>query len=279
LSRGGLSVAGVLDEAVDLVARGVPGQAGLLALSALPLRFLEAHLADRLMLLGAGARGSFGHLVAISWLASFALLPALWGRAVFVRSCALPALPPLTTTAGRMPFRRLLRLPAAGFASYVYAALVYEVLFFALGWTILALPAVALLSGLAAATSTLDEPPGLFASPLRAVRHAKPVATLAGLTAVFSVALAAAFLNLTALFWLLLALADGTMGLDLSWWSGVLSWSNRSFVLLLLAGAITLVEPFWLAALAVTVRSARARQSGEDLAAWFADLRREEDAA
>jgi hypothetical protein len=111
------------------------------------------------------------------------------------------------------------------------------------------------------------------------VRHAKPLLTLAGLTAVFTVALAVAFLNLTALFWLLLSLADGTMGLDLSWWSGALSWDNRSFVLLLLAGAITLVEPFWLAALAVTVRGARARQSGEDLAAWLAALRREEDAA
>jgi len=276
VKRGGLSVTGVLDEAVDLVARGVPGQAGLMALTALPFRFLEAHLADRLMLLGTAARGSFGHLAAISWLISFALVPAFWGRAVFVRACTLPT---LQTIAGRMPLWRRLRLPAAGFASYVYAALIYEVLFFALGWTVLALPVVALLSGLAAATSTLDEPPGLFASPLRAVRHARPLSTLAGLTAVFAVALVVAFLNLTALFWLLLGLADGTMGLDLSWWTGVLSWDNRSFVLLLLAGSITLVEPFWLAALAVTVRSDRARQSGEDLAAWLADLRREKDAA
>jgi hypothetical protein len=276
LTGGGISVSGVLDEAVDLVARGVPGWAGLLALTALPLRFLEAHFVNRLVQLGAGARGALGDATAISWLVTLALLPALWGRAVFVRACVLE----LGGTApgiSRMPLRQRLRLPPAGFAAYVYTGLVYETLFFALGWTLVALPALALLTGLAAATSfgsPLDEPPGLLASPLRVLRHARPLSTLAGLTAVLAVALLVAFLNLTILFLLLLLLADGTAGLDLSWWNGALSWDNRLFVLLLLAGAVTAVEPFWLAALTVTVRRARARQSGEDLAAWFAGLRR-----
>jgi hypothetical protein len=92
---------------------------------------------------------------------------------------------------------------------------------------------------------------------------------------VFTVALLVAFLNLTALFWLTLALGDGIAGLDLSWWKGALSWDNRPFVLLLLAGAVTVVEPFWLASLTVIVRRLRARQSGEDLAAWFAALRKD----
>lgn len=274
-------MAGVLDEAVDLVSRGVPGWAGLLALTSLPLRFLEAHFCNRLLELGAGARGVLGYVTALSWLLTFALLPALWGRAVFVRACALELSGTGSGGAGaspaasRMPCRQRLRLPPAGFASYVYAALVYEALFFALGWTFVALPVLILLTGLAAATSTLDEPPGLLASPLRAFHHARPLATLAGLIAVLTVALLVAFLNLTALYWIVLALADGTAGLDLSWWKGALSWENRPFVLLLLAGAVTAVEPFWLAALVATVRRNRARQSGEDLAAWLNAIRRE----
>jgi len=263
----------VLDEAVDLVSRGVPGWAGLLALASLPLRFCEVHLWNRLAQLGAGARGVTGHVNAISWLVTLALLPALWGRAVFVRAClrALSGTP--GEAARRTPLWR--RLRPAGFVSYLYAALVFEAFFYALGWTLVALPLLALLTGLAAATSTLEDTPGLLASPLRVVRHARPPFTLIALSAVFTVALLVAFLNLTALFWLTLALGDGTAGLDLSWWKGALSWDNRPFVLLLLAGAITVVEPFWLASLTVVVRRLRARQSGEDLAAWFAALRKD----
>ncbi|HEX3531689.1 MAG TPA: hypothetical protein VH988_31910 [Thermoanaerobaculia bacterium] len=268
-----MTVAGVLDEAVDLVSRGVPGWAGLLALASLPLRFCEVHLWNRLAQLGADAGGVAGHVTAISWLVTLALLPALWGRAVFVRAC----LRELSGTASGARARMTLwqRLRPAGFASYLYTALVFEALFFALGWTIVALPLLAVLTGLAAATSQLDEPPGLLASPLRVLRHARPPVTLIALTFVFTVALLVAFLNLTALFWLVLALGDGTAGLDLSWWKGALSWDNRPFVLLLLAGAITVVEPFWLAALTLVVRRLRARQSGEDLAAWLAALRAE----
>jgi hypothetical protein len=266
----------VLDEAVDLVSRGVPGWAGLLALASLPLRFCEAHLWNRLAQLGAGARGAMGHVDAISWLVTLALLPALWGRAVFVRAClrelsGSAAGAPGTRATARPPLRQ--RLLPPGFASYLYAALVFEAFFYALGWTLVALPLLALLTGLAAATSALDETPGLLASPLRVVHHARPPFTLIALSAVFTAALLVAFLNLTALFWLTLALGDGTAGLDLSWWKGALSWDNRPFVLLLLAGAVTVVEPFWLAALTVIVRRLRARQSGEDLAAWLAALR------
>jgi len=268
----GITVAGVLDEAVDLVSRGVPGWAGLLALVSLPLRLCEVHLWNRLSQLGAGAGAVVGHVTAISWLVTLALLPALWGRAVFVRAC-LRELQGASGATARIPLRRLLR--PAGFASYVYTALIFEAFFFALGWTIVAIPLLALLTGLAAATSQLSDPPGLLASPLRVPRHASPPVTLIALTAVFTVALLVAFLNLTALFWLVLALGDGTAGIDLSWWKGALSWDNRPFVLLLLAGAITVVEPFWLAALTLVVRRLRARQSGEDLAAWLTALRTE----
>ncbi|HEY2737611.1 MAG TPA: hypothetical protein VGK45_04350 [Thermoanaerobaculia bacterium] len=266
----------MLDEAVDLVSRGVPGWAGFLALVSLPLRFCEVHLWNRLAQLGSGARAVTGHVTAISWLVTLALLPALWGRAVFVRACLRELSGAAHQTVVRTPLRQ--RLRPAGFATYLYTALVFESIFFALGWTIVAIPLLAVLTGLAAATSAMpeaSEPPGLLASPLRVLRHARPPVTLIALTFVFTVALLVAFLNLTALFWLVLALGDGTAGLDLSWWKGALSWDNRPFVLLLLAGAITVVEPFWLAALTLVVRRLRARQSGEDLAAWLAALRAE----
>ncbi len=49
--------------------------------------------------------------------------------------------------------------------------------------------------------------------------------------------------------------------------------TSPQFVLLLLAGSLSFVEPFWLAALTAGVRGARARESGEDLFARFAELR------
>lgn len=277
MSRSGVSVSAVLDESADLV-RTLSGWAGLLAFASFPLRFAEAHLANRLLQLGEAAPSYLGHLTSISWVVSLALLPALWGRAVFVRACAL-ALSGSATGLARMPLRQVLRLSPTGFLSYAWAALVAEALFFAVGWTLLALPVLALLTGLAAATSSLHERPGPLASLLVVLRQARPLGTLLGLVTIFSLALPIAFLNLLLLFWFLLWLAGGTAGLDLSWWHFALSLNNRQFVLLALAGAVSLVEPFWLAALVATVRRVRARQSGEDLRAWFATIRAEDEEA
>ena len=275
MSRSGVPVSTVLDEAAELV-RALPGWAGLLALASFPLRFAEAHFVNRLAQLGAEATEYMNHLTAISWVITFALLPALWGRAVFARACSLAL---SGGGLGRMPTRQVLRLSPAGFLSYVWVALVCEALFFAVGWTVIALPLLALLIGLAAATSSLQERPGLLASLLVVLRHARPLGTLLGLAIVFVIALPVAFLNLSVLFWFLLWLAGGTTGLDLSWWQVALTWNNRQFVLLVLAGALSLVEPFWIAALVATVRRARAQQSGEDLRAWFAALRAEDEEA
>jgi hypothetical protein len=277
LTRSGVPVSAVLDEAAELV-RALPGWAGLLALASFPLRFAEAHFVNRLAQLGAESTEYMNHLTAISWVITFALLPALWGRAVFARACSL-ALSGGAPGLGRIPARQVLRLSPAGFLSYVWVALVFEALFFAVGWTVVALPLVALLIGLAAATSPLQERPGLLASLLVVLRNGRPLGTLLGLTIVFVVALPVAFLNLSVLFWFLLWLAGGTTGLDLTWWQVALTWNNRQFVLLVLAGSLSLIEPFWLAALVATVRRARAQQSGEDLRAWFAALRAEDEEA
>lgn len=274
----GISVSGVLDEAVELVARRVPGPAGLLILSSLPLRFVEAWLLNRLLQLDEPTE-YIDHLISLSVLVSCALLPALWGRAVYARSCAL-ALTGSASGLARMTWRERLRLPLGGFLSYVYAASLFELLFLTVGWTVVAIPVLALFSGLAAAVSPLDGKPGLLASLIQVVRHARPPMLLMGLALIFLLAVPVAFANLYVLFQLFVWLASGTTGIDASWWSVALSYQNPQFLLLTFAGALLLVEPFWLAALVAAVRRARARQSGEDLTAWFAALRaRDEEAA
>jgi hypothetical protein len=277
------------------VVRTVPEWAAVLALASLPLRLLEVHFANRLLQLGAQAGSHLHHLLSISWLVTLALLPALCGRALFARACAMALQSGTRVSAGLA-----LRLPGAGLVGYLYAATVWTGLFQALGWMIFPLPLLALGSGLAAATAQLTgdagdaggagdaagtgsggEPParpGPLASLARALRGAPPPATCVGLAVTFGVALAVAALNLYALVRVCLWLAGGVSGLDLAAWSLVLGAGNRHFLLLLAAGAVALVEPFWLAALVVAVRAARARESGEDLVARFAELRAEEAA-
>ena len=275
---GRISVSAVLDEAVELVARRVHGPAGLLILTSLPLRFVEAWLLNRLLQLEEPTE-YINHLTSLSILVSCALLPALWGRATYARACSL-ALTGSAAGVARMPWRDRLRLNPAGFLSYVYAAALFELLFVAIGWTVIAAPVLALFSGLAAAVSHLEVKPGPLASLIQVVRHARPPALLLGLTLIFFLAVPVAFANLYVFFQLLLWLASGTTGIDAAWWSVALSHQNPQFLLLTLAGALLLVEPFWLAALVAAVRRARARQSGEDLTAWFAALRaRDEEAA
>jgi len=287
--------------------RTVPEWAAALALASLPLRLVEVHFANRLLQLGAQAGSHLHHLLSISWLVTIAMLPALCGRAVFVRACAMAL-----QSGSRVPPGLALRLPGAGLVGYLYAAMVWTGLFQALGWMIFPLPLLALGSGLAAATAPLtadaadardagtagdagsagdagdrggsggsDGPParpGPLASLSRALRRAPPAATCVGLSVTFGAALAVAALNLYALVRLCLWLAGGVSGLDLAAWSLALDAGNRHFLLLLAAGAVALVEPFWLAALVVGVRAAHARESGEDLVSRFAELRAEEAA-
>lgn len=260
----------VLDEAAELVPREVAGRAGLLALASLPLRFLESHFLNRLFQLGDGATSYVGYLLSLSWLVAFALLPALWGRAVFARACALAL---SGRAAGRGASLRALRPSFPSFAAYVYTAAVAELLLVLLGWTVVALPFLALYAGLAAATSYLQDRPGPLASLALPLRVLRPFFPFLGLTAVFGIALLIAYVNLLFLFLFGLWLAGGAPGLDLSWWQVALSPDNQQYSLLIVACAVTVVEPFWIAALVAAVRRVRARESGEDLAAWFADIR------
>jgi hypothetical protein len=271
LKQAGIPVSAVLDESAELVSRDVPGWAALLALTSLPLRFLEVHFLNRLFQLDQSAELYVGYLVSLSWLVAVAFLPALWGRAIYAHACSL------TLSGSRhsrqIPLRLALRLPIRTLVSYAYAATVAELLIVAFGWTWVAMPLLALYAGLVAATSPLQERPGLLAPLLLPIRRLRPVFPFLGLTAVFALALSIVGLNLFALFQIGLALAKGTTGLDLSWWSVNLSLDNDQFILLIVAGAVTVLEPFWIAALVAALRRARAQESGEDLAAWFAEVR------
>ena len=243
---------------------------GLLWLCSLPLRLAQAHFVARLLELGpqAGQYGNYLHGVALAAMA--ALLPALWARAVFVRACGL-GLRDEVPTAGAT-----LKLPVAAFADYVYLALLAEVIFYGAAPSLVALPFAVLLAGLAAASHPYFDRPGLFA-PLRELSgllvHGR---VLAALMVVFAVALLIVFVNLYFVFQIGLWLAGEIPGIDPTPWEAVLSPDNASFLLVLLAGAILAVEPFWIAALTVFVHKARSRDSGEDLRLWFERLRRQE---
>lgn len=263
-----LSIAEVLDDSADAVARIASPWLGLLWLTALPLRLLQAHFVARLIDLGAEAGHYGAHLREIALAAACAFLLSTWGRAVFVRACGLGL------RSVRAPGAESLRIPAAGAACYLYAALLVEVLFFALGWTVVAAPLLIVLAGLAAATFPLNERPGLVA-PLREIaRHTRPARVLVGLRFVFDMAFLIAFVNMHFVFALGLWLAGAVPGLDLTRWQALLSLGNPRYLLVLWAGATLAVEPFWLGALTVFVHKVRARQSGEDLRLLFERLRR-----
>jgi hypothetical protein len=267
--RDRLSVLAVLDAAADLVTREVPGWAGLAILATLPLRFLEVHFLHRVLELGGGPGGA-GHygryLMSLSWWITLALPLAFWGRAVLAHAVSL------AHAGEREVGRRPLKLRPAGLAAGFYACLAAQVVGLTFGFLGIGLVAAPVLSGLSAATVPLQERVGPLAPLRTAFGHLRPVQVYAGLLLVAALAAVVAFANLVALFVIGLWAAEALPGVDLARWSAVLSLGNRHFQLLLGAGAALAVEPFWIAALTVATHRARARQSGEDLRAWFEAL-------
>lgn len=238
---------------------------GVLWLTALPLRLLQVRAVDRLAELGAGAERYGRYLGELSLAIGVALLVACYGRAVYARACGE------RYTSGRTPGWRALALPPGPTLTYLFVALVLEVLFLALAVTVAAVPLLVTLGGLAAASHAFFTRPGLFA-PFRTLaessRASKP---LLGSIGVFALAFLVALVNLLFLVWLGVALADGVFGASLAPWKGALAPGNRTLWLLLAAGAWLLVEPYWLAFLVVHVRRVRGRSRGEDLRrAWAA---------
>jgi hypothetical protein len=267
VTRSDLAVGGILDDAAELVSSIAAPWAGLLWLSALPLRLGQAHFAARVVELGDEAHVYGDHLQGLAVVVGVAFLVSLWGRAVFVRACVLRlrTLEP----GGLAP----LRLRPGAFATYVYAALAVEAAFYATCASVVAVPAFVLVAGLAAATLPLLEKPGLV-RPFRLIAaNARRAVPLVGLLFTFLAAFLLAAANLFLLFRFGLWLADGMVGLELTRWDGLLGIRNPRFLFVLLAGAWLIVEPWWLAALVVYVHRLRSRASGEDLRLWFGRLR------
>lgn len=255
----------LVDDASDVVGRLGPW-VGLLWITAIPARLLLALFCLRLVELGAGAAGYGLLLTRLAYLALGAWLVSLWGRLVFVRACrhALESARPLGLSG--------LRLPPAELASYLFAALAIEVLFWALFLTGAAPVALLVAAGLAAAAA--PRAPVSLWQPLREVgASAGSLLVLLRLLLVFALAVVLAAANLHVLAHAGLWLAGGVAGQDTAAWKPVLSFSNPLYKILIAAGATLLLEPFWLAALSSHVERVRSRKSGDDLRQWFARVR------
>jgi hypothetical protein len=264
-----ISISATLDEAAELVARIAAPWVGVLWLTSVPVRLLQAHFAARILELR-GEANQYGDLLRwIALLTLAALLLSLVGRAAFVRAAWLGL------RSDGSPGREALRVPLGSLLAYAYTALLFEALFYGLGLGCVTLPLCIVSSGLAAAHVPVIERPGLI-QPLQAVARAFGQGrVLLGFLFVFLAAFVVAAVNLYFAFEVGLWIAGAVPGLDRSAWIVLLSLSNPRFVLALLAGASLLVEPFWLATLTVFVYRLRSRESGEDLRLWFARLVRE----
>ncbi len=264
--RDRLGLGELLDRAAQLV-RELPERTALAMLAGLPYRLLQVWLFHRLIELGSTATQHGRYLLSLS-LWSIAALPlAFWGKAQLARGCSI-ALAGEDASLARSRFG----IPCAAFLTGLYPALVAQALYPAFGWMVLPLPLVAAYSGLAAASAPYQEKPGLWV-PLEvpARGFASPV-LLAGLWTATVVGLVIAWFQIFVLFELGLWAAQTAIGAGGVWWQQALSPSNRLFVLLVIAGAILVVEPFWIAGLSILVRRGRARATGEDLSAWIAEL-------
>ena len=267
MARVDLSLGEILDDAAELVASLAAPWAGLLWLSALPLRLAQAHFAARLIELGGEAHAYGDHLRWLALVTGGAFLLSLWGRAVFAGACRrrLQGLAELGASA---------LLPgAAGLVSYAYAALAIEAVFYATCLSAVATPALALVAGLAAVTLPFEARPGLFRPFSVVSASAGRALPLVALLAAFGAAFGLVAVNLLVLAQAGLWLARGVAGLDLARWSGLLAPGYPRFLCVLVACSWLLLEPWWLAALAVYVHKLRSRSTGEDLRVWFERLR------
>ena len=273
MARDLLSPTVLLDETPAAVRRSARWL-GLLWFTALPLHFSQAYFFREVFRLGSAAREYGDHLAGLALVSLVALLPAVWGRAVFVRACLLGL------QSGAPPGREALRVPAPVLLVTLYTSLLVEVAFYATVWTYVAIPCIAVLGGLAAATAHRAERPGLL-RPLREIgaelAHPGPIVSL---LFTYGVALVVAMINVYVLFLLGLWATGSVAGDDLSRWEHLLRPSKGLPILpaeglarwIVLTGAVTFVEPFWLASFAVLSHRSRLRETGEDLRSWFLRL-------
>ena len=267
LIRAPLSTTSVLDEAAEVVAMTTPWAAVLIA-TAIPYRFLQAMFLDQLLEVGSRA-AEYGNLLgATANMIVASILFALWGRAVYARACRL------ALARGSAPGRAAWRVPTAAFACYVLTASAAILAGYLGLFTIVGFIVAVMFAGIAIGTMELNERAGVFAPFRVMVRYARNAGILLALVFIFFCATFVALVNIAAAFGLARWLVSAIGGFDAPNWELLFGGGNRRFWLMLFAGAIMIVEPFWVAAHVVYVRKAGAMESGDDLKAWFAELRR-----
>ncbi len=265
--RAPLSTTSVLDEAADVVSLTAAPWAGFLIATSLPYRFLQALFLDQLIEVGSDAARYGNVLGATANMTVLTVLLALWGRAVYARACRL------AMARGATPGRDTWRVPAAALASYVLTASATALLGYVALFTIFGFPIAIMVAGLAVGTIELNERVSLTRPFALILRYSNRMGILFSLLFVFFCALVVALLNLGAAFQAGTWMAGAIGGFDAPNWQLLFSRGNRRFVLLLFTGAIVLVEPFWIAAHVVYVRKAGAEERGDDLRAWFEEVK------
>jgi hypothetical protein len=268
LIRAPLSTTSVLDEMSDAVALAAAPWIGVAVLTSLPYFLLQVLFLERLAEVGNEAAHFGRALGALANWTLVAFLLALWGRAVWARACRM------ALENGTRPGMAALRVPAAALACYLFTAALAEVAFYGTLFTILGPLLIILFGGLAIGTMELNEEVSL-AAPLRLIgQYSRNVRIVVAVLLVFIVAYVVALVNIGAAFGIGLWLAHGFASADITRWALLLDLRNRTYLLLVFAGAAVAVEPFWIAANVVLVRKAGAAQSGEELRAWFRELQR-----
>jgi hypothetical protein len=267
LIRAPLSTTSVLDEAAEVVAATLSPWAALLILTSLPYRFLQAIFLDQLFEVGSEAT-QYGNLLGgTANLIVATVLLNLWGRAVYARACSL------ALGRGRVTGREPLRIKPAAFACYVLTASAAMLTGWLTLFTIFGFVVAVMFAGLAVGTYALNERVSLRA-PFRLIfRYSKRVQIPFAMAFVFFVAMLIGALNISFGLGLLTWLAGAIGGFDAPNWELLFSPGNRRYWFVLFAGALVLLEPFWVAAHVIYVRKAGAEESGEDLRTWFHELK------
>jgi len=242
--------------------------AALLIATSIPYRFLQAIFLDELFEVGENA-AHYGHLLGgTANLTVASILIAFFGRAVYARVCRL------SIARGHAPGREGWRVPGAALASYILTGSAAVLGGFLSTLTLLGPVVAVMFAGLAIGTMELNERVSVIA-PFRIIlRHSRRLAIPFALVLVFFIAILVVFANLAFTFGLGVWLASAIGGFDAPKWNALFTTDNRRYMLMLLAGALVIIEPFWIAAHVIYVRKAGAQESGDDLRAWFEELRR-----
>lgn len=248
---------------------------GVLLLLAMPGRLALAHLLLALWRLNdPRAHGDALTLLTSEWLGLW--LIGLYGRQVFVRACRVAD--------GHGRWWEPLAVPPPLLLAHLVGATAIAFLFFALLWTVVIPPFLLPLAALTAIAPGITPPAhggiALLTGPLRGIARILSPNGLLLVAPAFAVALGLALINLHLVTQLGMWLAQlAVPPAVLANWDLLLSFDSPTYVTLLLAGASLAVEPFWLAVLNAVGGKVRSRSTGEDLSAWFAALRMEQQTA